>query len=83
MRDVLFRGKKLPFNLIWILLAPVLYGLGHWMEQHPEALEIYYSGSIQKRLMQVLSTATGKLPFSLAEILVAAVRGYGLAGKGN
>ncbi|MDK9710560.1 DUF3810 domain-containing protein [Acidaminobacter sp.] len=69
MRDVLFRFKKLPKSLIWILLVPVFYGLGHLLEGHPEALEKYYAGSVQKSVMQGISTATGLLPFSLAEIL--------------
>ena len=69
MGDVLFRIKKLPKSVLWIVLAPVFYGLGHWMERHPEMLEAYYAGSIQKSWMQLISRATGVLPFSLAELL--------------
>lgn len=76
MRDVLFREKKLPKSLIWILLVPFFYGLGHWLERYPEALEKYYAGSVQKAVMQGISTATGVLPFSLAEVLFV---GHGIA----
>ena len=59
MRDVLFRLNKLPKSLIWILMVPVFYGLGHWLARHPEVLEKYYAGSVQKSVMQGISTATG------------------------
>ncbi|SCZ77749.1 DUF3810 domain-containing protein [Acidaminobacter hydrogenoformans] len=69
MGDVLFRIKKLPKSALWIALAPAFYGLGHWLERHPEMLEAYYAGSIQKSWMQLISSASGVLPFSLAELL--------------
>lgn len=69
MGDVLFRIKKLPKSALWFVMAPVLYGLGHWLERHPEMLEACYAGSIQKTWMQLISRATGILPFSLAELL--------------
>lgn len=76
MRDVLFRLKKLPKSLIWILMAPVFYGLGHWLERYPEAFEKYYAGTVQKSVMQGISTVTGVFPFSLAEALFV---GHGIA----
>lgn len=62
-------GMKIPLSSLWLISAPLVYGLGHWFEAHPEALERYYSLSWQKIFMQGISRATGLVPFSLAEIL--------------
>jgi len=69
LRDVLFVGKKFPWSGLWLVGAPLVHGLGHWFEAHPEALEKFYALSLQKTLMQGLSRATGLVPFSLGEVL--------------
>lgn len=55
---------------VWLILAPLSYGLGHWLEGYPEPFENIYASGLQKLLMQGISRTTGMLPLSLAEILV-------------
>lgn len=72
MRDEGFRVKRLIRKIPWLLVGPVFYLLFRLSFLWPDFTERVYSRSIYRILSQGISTATGLLPFSLAELLLYA-----------
>ena len=64
-----FKSKR-KFNLLLVLIMILLcFSINKFMGNHQEILERYYSGTINRWMIQGISQITGILPFSLAEIL--------------
>ena len=63
------RGFKFAL-LIWLLPGPVFYGLYRLAFLFPQFVETVYSRGIFRVTNQALSSATGVLPFSLAEFML-------------
>ncbi len=65
--------KKRPFlRLLWLLPGPIFYALFRLSFLWPQFTETVYSRGIFRITNQALSTVTGALPFSLAELLLYA-----------
>jgi len=65
--------KKFSFlMLLWLLPGPVFYALFRLSFLWPQFTETVYSRAIFRVTNQALSTVTGVLPFSLAELLLYA-----------
>lgn len=64
--------NKIYIKLIWLLIGPVFYALFRLAFLWPEFVEAVYSRGIFRFLNQGLSTVTGILPFSLAELFLYA-----------
>ncbi len=67
-----FGLKSTLLKLLWLLPGPVFYLLFRLSFVWPSFTESVYSRSIYPVVTQVLSTLTGLLPFSLAELLLYA-----------
>ena len=66
------RGKgkiHLVWGLLW-LLCPVSLGLVAYAKGHPDWVERAYSLSFFPKWSALLSSVSGRLPFSLAEVLL-------------
>ena len=64
--------KTILKQLLWLLPGLVFYGLFRLSFLWPEVTETVYSRAIFRITNQALSTVTGILPFSLAELLLYA-----------
>ena len=71
MKSVLLKLSGLWLFLITIIINVVF-------SKAPAAVEVYYSNGFNKAIRQLLSTASGVFPFSLAELIVIAVFIYAL-----
>lgn len=67
-----FNIKSTLKKLLWLLPGPVFYALFRLSFLWPSFTEAVYSRTIYPVIAQGLSTATGILPFSLAELLLYA-----------
>ncbi len=67
-----FGLKSILVSLLWLLPGPVFYALFRLSFLWPSFTEAVYSRSIYPVIAQGLSTLTGLLPFSLAELLLYA-----------
>ena len=67
-----FGLKTTLLKLLWLLPGPVFYALFRLSFVWPSFTESVYSRSIYPIITQGLSTLTGLLPFSLAELLLYA-----------
>lgn len=66
----MFRKKK-KFNAMYLIIFfPLAILLSYLATFSPTAVEKYYAASIYRAIAQILSSITGVLPFSLAEIFV-------------
>ncbi|OPJ60488.1 DUF3810 domain-containing protein [Clostridium oryzae] len=63
-------SKSLKTKLIIILLTPITILINNVLKRYPQAVEKFYSNSIDRIIRQILSTITGPFLFSVAEILV-------------
>ena len=62
--------KQYKRSFIIILIAFITYLLRHLFSYFPQLIETYYSQSINKWFIQILSQLTGLFPFSIFEILI-------------
>ncbi|MCT4607288.1 MAG: DUF3810 domain-containing protein [Marinisporobacter sp.] len=63
-------NKKIFIKLLFILLIPITALLFHIASFYPQFIEKIYANRIYKEMIQILSSITGILPFSIAELLV-------------
>ncbi|QUH21307.1 DUF3810 domain-containing protein [Alkaliphilus sp. B6464] len=64
-----FKSKRKSNLLLVLIMILLCFSINKFMGNHQEILERYYSGTINKWIIQGVSQITGILPFSLAEIL--------------
>jgi hypothetical protein len=67
-----FGLKSTLLKLLWLLPGPLFYAFFRLSFMWPSLTESVYSRSIYPVIAQVLSSITGLLPFSLAELLLYA-----------
>ena len=65
-------NNKTKRLILLMFLFPAAVGLTHLASRFPDAAERYYSRMIYRYTSQAISSFTGLLPFSVAEILVIA-----------
>lgn len=68
----IFDFKTEAKKLLWLLPGPIFYALFRLSFLFPEFVETVYSRSIFFHMNSAISSATGLLPFSLAEFLLYA-----------
>lgn len=57
------------YGILWIVMVPVMYLLSVLSRRYPAALEAYYSSSLNKTFISLLSQLTGLVPVSIGEVL--------------
>ncbi|MDD2573762.1 MAG: DUF3810 domain-containing protein [Bacillota bacterium] len=65
--------KKKPGIIYLVLLFPLALTVAYLASRFPDAVELYYSRYLYRFLSQAISSATGILPFSVAEVMVVLV----------
>lgn len=64
------RTRYNPGNgILWIFMVPVMALLSVLSRRYPQALETYYSSSLNKAFISLLSRLTGLVPVSIGEVL--------------
>lgn len=69
VREHLKEHYRPGYGILWIVMAPVMYLVSLLARQNPKALETYYSSSVNKVFISLLSQLTGLVPVSVGEVL--------------
>ncbi|HSP48473.1 MAG TPA: DUF3810 domain-containing protein [Clostridiaceae bacterium] len=69
VRNHLKENYSPGYGILWIVMVPVMYLISLLSRQYPQVLETYYSSSVNKAFISLLSQLTGMIPVSIGEVL--------------
>lgn len=72
MREHLKEHYSPGYGILWVIMVPVMVLLSLLSKRYPQVLETYYSSSLNKAFISLLSRFTGLVPVSIGEVLFVA-----------